>query len=153
MQRFFLIASKIEIKTDLSAASQGGSGSLNERKTHMDTSCVGRKTTTTTRTTTRIDRSRSFHVRCLRDESIPPPLSVPSHILSCGFTMLHAAFRLRRRTVKQRKSKSRSQGDKYRPTDVHTEHDCLRRVLRTKVKRDRAHANACGTKALFPSTL
>lgn len=37
--------------------------------------------------------------------------------------MLHAAaaFRLRRRTVKQRKSKSRSQGDKYRPT-VHTEH-------------------------------
>lgn len=46
-----------------------------------------------------------------------------------------AAFRLRRRTVKQRKSKSRSQGDKYRPTGVHTEHGCLRRVLRTKVKR------------------
>lgn len=50
-----------------------------------------------------------------------------------------AAFRLRRRTVKQRKSKSRSQGDKYRPTGgTHGTAVYGGRVLRTKVKRDRA---------------
>jgi len=154
---FFDITSSSQDRTKqiLLLGSQGGSGSLNERKTHVDISArrsqddyddedeedrsIAKFSTLGAYT---MDRSR----RC------SAPRRAASHVLSCGFTMLHAAaaFRLRRRTVKQRKSKSRSQGDKYRPTGVHMEHGCLRRVLRTKVKRDRAHANACGTKALFP---
>jgi len=78
---------------------------------------------------TRIDQLRTFHrsVPTRWIDSAAALHRAASHVLSCGFTMLHAAaaFRLRRRTVKQRKLKSHSQGDKYRPTSEHTQNTRL----------------------------